>query len=271
MKTLLIVISLIVLTSCKTYVQVFETESRNTVSESNFYVYENDSLKIMYDFWHNRGVLRFSIYNKLDKPLYIDWRKSSYIYNNMKINYWEEKEFRKSNSSFYYSSSHHSSYNYSPNYTSGNNFGTLSGTQSTVITKPERVTFIPPKSTFVKNQFFIVSKRQFMVKDYKVNKVESKIRKGKVTTILEKTYNLDQTPFLFRNFLTVSLSEDISEEFYIDNEFYVSKIQKLKLLDFSKPLLDETKKPKKVLLMDSKGRTMRYSPFQKSGSFYLIY
>lgn len=271
MKHLFLLFILISLTSCKTYVQVFETKSNNTISENNMYVFENDTLKIIYDFWHNRGILKFSIYNKLDKPLYIDWRKSSYIYNNMKINYWEEKEFRKSNSSFYYSSSHYYSSDYSPNYISGNSSGSISGIQSTIITKTERVTFIPPKSTFVKNQFYIVGQRQFMIKDYSTIEMESEFREGKKFKILEKEYNSSETPFLFRNFLTISLSEDISDESYIDNEFYVSKIQKLKTSNFSYPLYDETKKPKKILLIDSKGKTMKFSPFQKSGSFYLIY
>lgn len=260
MKTLLAIILLITLTSCKTYVQVFETESKNTISENNFYVFENDSLKITYDFWANRGVLKFSIYNKLDKPIYIDWRKSSFIYNNMKINYWEEKEFRRSNSSFYYSSSNYF----------GTIFGSGSQIESTVITKPERVTFIPPKSNFVKNQFYIVSNKQFMIRDYDNNKIINELKEGEMMNVLEKKFNLTESPFLFRNFLTISLYEDISDEFYVDNEFYVSKIQKMRILDFSKPLYDETRKPR-VLKTDKQGRTLKYSPFQKSGSFYLVY
>lgn len=246
---------------CTTYVQVFETKSKNTATENNFYVFENDSLKITYDFWENRGLLKFSIYNKLEKPIYIDWKKSSLIYNDIKINYWSDEEIQKSYSTFYYSSSSFS----------GFSFGSGSGIQTTSVTRDERITFIPPKSTYFKNTFYIVPNRQFIVKDYTLNsELESEFKKGKMMKILEKEYNESDTPFNFRNFITFSLSEDIKDEFYIDNEFYLSKIQKVLLSDFARPLYDETRKSK-VMLQDSKGRTLKYSQFQKSGSFYLRY
>jgi hypothetical protein len=37
-------------------------------------------------------------------------------------------------------------------------------------------------------------------------------------------FDKEKTPLAFRNFLTFSFSEDMKDEFYVDNEFYVSKI-----------------------------------------------
>lgn len=261
MKLLATLIILIIFSGCKTYVQVFETKSKNTITENNFYVFENDSLKITYDFWENRGLLKFSVFNKLEKPIYIDWKKSSLIYNDMKINYWTDEEIQKSYSNFYYSS----------NYYSGFSFGSGSSIQTTTISRDERITFIPPKSTYIKNTFYIVPNRQFMVRDYTLNKsVENEFKKGKMMNILEKEFGESDSPFNFRNFITFSLSEDIKEEFYVDNQFYLSKIQKVLLSDFARPIYDETRKPR-VMLKDNKGRTLKYSQFQKSGSFYLRY
>ena len=63
------------MTSCKSSVQVYETKSTNTSVENGLSVYENDSLKITYSFWAENGLITFAIYNKLNVPLYVDWKK----------------------------------------------------------------------------------------------------------------------------------------------------------------------------------------------------
>lgn len=89
MKKLIVIASILIFVyGCKTYVQVFDTKAKNIKVENEFYVFENDSLKITYSFWAKNGLMTFGIYNKLNKPLYIDWKKSSYIDNSVKLNYW---------------------------------------------------------------------------------------------------------------------------------------------------------------------------------------
>lgn len=94
MKKLLFFAALLIsLSSCKTYyVYLFHTDSIIPKDENNLYVFENDSVKLIYAFWENKGVVNFSIYNKLNVPLYVDWRKSSYIDNSVKLNYWEDEQ-----------------------------------------------------------------------------------------------------------------------------------------------------------------------------------
>ena len=70
------------------YMQVFNIESNKAKLSKDFFVYENDTVKISYSFWANHGLMAFSIYNKLDKPIYIDWKNSAFIYNSNKLNYW---------------------------------------------------------------------------------------------------------------------------------------------------------------------------------------
>jgi uncharacterized protein YcfL len=71
-KILLITVLGLILIGCRSYVQVFKTDSSIETDTDGFYVYENDSLKITYSFWKAKGLMTFSIYNKLKKPLYID-------------------------------------------------------------------------------------------------------------------------------------------------------------------------------------------------------
>ena len=104
MKNLLslIVITLVLSGCAKKYIQVFETKSTNTEKQADFFVYETDTLKITYSFWAEKGVLSFAVYNKLDQPIYIDWKKSSFIDNSNKLNYWVDEE--RSNSIKYFGS-----------------------------------------------------------------------------------------------------------------------------------------------------------------------
>ncbi|CAM3459957.1 hypothetical protein [Aequorivita lipolytica] len=105
-KNLLLFFFTLSLFGCKTttYVQVFETKANNVKIVDETYLFENDSLKITYNLWRERGLMQFEIYNKLDTPIYIDWRKSSYIDNTVKLNYWEDVERTNAlYSSYYYS------------------------------------------------------------------------------------------------------------------------------------------------------------------------
>lgn len=72
--------------SCaKRYIQVFDTGTMNTKLSDSTWVFENDSVKITYDFWKVKGVMSFDVFNKLDNPIYIDWKSSSFIYNGNKL------------------------------------------------------------------------------------------------------------------------------------------------------------------------------------------
>lgn len=73
MKFTLLYFLTIVIFSCKT-VQVINVANTN-LKKDNYLVYENDSIKITYDLWYHHGLVSFVIYNKLDIPLYIDWKK----------------------------------------------------------------------------------------------------------------------------------------------------------------------------------------------------
>src|SRR4051812_46103003 len=82
-------IFLFVITSCSTrYIQVFETKSTNIKMSDDSWSFENDTVKIDYDFWTEHGVMSFAVFNKLKIPIYIDWKKSSFIVNDRKLDYW---------------------------------------------------------------------------------------------------------------------------------------------------------------------------------------
>lgn len=221
------VLFILLLSSCSNYVQIYTVNSNNVQKQNNEVFFENDTVKINYYFWAERGVLAFSIFNKLDKPLYIDWKKSAIIFNNLKFNYWFDAEEKSSIANY-----RGYAFYYSLNWR---------GVTYERKEKEERITFIPPKSKYQRWQYHIYKEGTYdilhtgldeksviayhqgnlpvTVKGYQFQKIEN-----------DTTVNSEQT---FRNFLTFSLSEEISNEFYVDNSFFIKSIFEISENDFT--------------------------------------
>lgn len=260
MKTLLILfLSTILLSACKNYVQVFNTNSSISLEDEGTYVYENDSLKITYSFWKENGLMTFSVYNKLDKPIYVDWRRSSYIDNSVKLDYWKDEE-QSTTLSLY------ETYSYNgpilkPGY--------IVGTSQTSTVKEERITFIPPQSYYYRSQFYLLP-IDFFELDTKTdfNEVPRNDNPNKNTKVYKATFSKESSPLVFRNFLTFSLSEDFKTEFYVDNEFYINEILEMDQRHFEKFKLDDSKNGK-WYVRDEEGNPIKVSSFHKHSSFYI--
>jgi len=226
LSTLLIVI-LIVATSCGKYTQIFQTKPTTSGITSNDRLYfENDTLKITYSFWQKNGALVFSIYNKLNIPFYIDWKKSSFIKDGQKINYWTDETITHAKSTHVGSS-----------YTGYGYYGLLglSSSSTTVDSrsvKPERITFLAPHSNVIETMSTLYPYTdEKLKKGVSVGEIENPIS-HKLTAISFKEFNESNTPLSFRSFLTISTTERFDTEIYIDNGFYVSKISQMKRSEF---------------------------------------
>lgn len=207
--------------SCS-FVQIFELSSKNTKDKDEYFQMENDTLKVIYNFNSESGTMSFIILNKLNVPLYVDWRKSSFINNDFKNNYWDdiiETNTIGKNIRF------PTSQNLNTDLWNLSSIG-LSAFASTS-TKPERITFIPPSTLIPQNKFILYSKSYFPFRA-KPEVKEQNVNKGKVCKIEFENYNEKNSPFFFRNFLTFSTSENFKSEFYLDNSFYVSSIKRVK-------------------------------------------
>lgn len=207
----------------KSYIQIFDTNGLNSKLSDGFWVFETDTIKGTYSFWASQGVMSFSIYNKMDAPIYIDWKNSSFIYNSNKLNYWIDEQHSKLVS--YYGGYYYNGPLLMPGFTITEG---VKASMSTT-TRPERVTFIPPRSYYNRSQFYLMPIDYFKFDN---NAMEKKIvprfdKPQKNTTIYELNYGYVNTPLKFRNFITVSFSENTSNYFFIDNEFYLSSVKEL--------------------------------------------
>lgn len=169
------------------------------LNERNQYVFENDTLKITYDLWAEKGQLSFHIYNKLNVPVYIDWKRSSFVQNSEKLSYWIDKSVSKGITLYRY------------------NWARGSARTMETTTKMERITFIAPQSNIDRNSFVLLINQISMPKDSKIENLEGK----KAKYLL---FSQERSPLIFRNFLTFSFTEDGGNSFYVDNGFYVDKV-----------------------------------------------
>lgn len=200
--------------------------------EDSAYVFENDTVKITYGFWNEQGVLAFSIYNKLAAPVYIDWKKSSYVLNGEKMNYWTDQTV----STAYGIALGTQLYKW---------YGLSSSITNATTTRPERITFLAPHSSVVKASSYLWSSAAYRLpqnaKSGEINKPDFGKVKGKLVTYAEHN-----SPIKVRNFLTYSITEAFSQELYIDNSFYLSKIFEMKDKDFRGTAYYDKQKGKEV-------------------------
>ncbi len=79
--------------SCANRFHVYEIESEEVIkNKEDLFVFENDDLAIVYDFWTNGGEMIFNIYNKRDSVLYLKMDESEFWINGIGYQYYEKAE-----------------------------------------------------------------------------------------------------------------------------------------------------------------------------------
>ena len=258
MKNLIAICLVVLFASCQQdYMQVLETKSTNAKEENNNYVYENDMVKVTYQFWHDQGLMAFSVYNKTDAPIYIDWAKSSFVYNSSKINYWTSDK-RDANGGYF------DKYCYNgPVMAPGYNISEEVGVRnSSKAYRAEKVSFIPPQSHYYRSQFRLMPEEFIPMDKDKYQLVTCNEDAKAKTKVYETAFEYKNSPLVVRNYLTVSSSEKFDKEVIVDNEFYVSSV---KAMYIGHALGKNTKQK------DDNGQFIYELPFKKNTSFYILH
>ena len=193
-KSLVFFFLLIVFSSCsKQFIQVFDTSTTNTIFKDQYYIYETDTIKITYSFWASKGVMSFAVFNKLDKPIYIDWKNSSFITNDNKLNYWIEET--QTNIVSYYGGYFYNGAILKPGVTIQQGIQMAS---STTI-KLEKVTFIPPKSNYYRSQFYLLPGQHCKLKKDSQSEIVSRNdNPDSKTKIYSDNFTIHNSPLRFQ-------------------------------------------------------------------------
>lgn len=252
--------------------QVMEIKSPSLKNEQNVLYFENNEIKVDYNFWAEEGKILYFITNKSDKPMYIDWFKCHLVYNGISYDYWSDAEEIKT---FYSSSGSYSEYNSKSSVTNLNissstatsssnttiqktGHGTATKLINTTRTKPIRIIQIPAKSAILVSKFNIASTPYYTC-DYNL-----KVRR--TNNPVSIYFGESDSPINFRNILTYSFDGAFKDELILDNKFYVGGIHIMDNYLFMGELKSEKRCNKLGVMIP----TNYYEyPYYKASSFWV--
>jgi hypothetical protein len=243
----LFALCLLALAACSPQAQLVTLRGNNvqTVPDKGL-VLDNDTLTLTYNFSSSRGLMHITLVNKLNRPLYVDWKRSSFIIGQNKLDYWYDvANVTLSGSGF--SSGLYRRYT----------VGSLSGT----ITKADPVGFIPPNTKIEKNDFVVFPEGTLLLEGQpEVSHKHPQALPNAKKLVVVRTFNYseEQSPLTFRNYLTLSTDKDFKDEFHIDTQFWASDVRVL-------PKAEIAGEP--VLQYDNTYSTPL--PFRKPDGFYI--
>ena len=235
------------------YVQLFEVSS--TIPKTNEkYYFENDTIKVTYYFWGSRGIMQISIFNKLDAPIYIDWRKSFMQNNFDKLIYAYEAEITPENVKTYKSYLHEgrslSSMDYEAQYQMGQK-------EKKVV---ETITEVKPKGFYMSLRFHLVSGNFYKFPESASHVTETRSDNARETTeVYEVAFDSTNSPMKIKSVLTYSVSKDFTKQSTLTHSFWVSKIREMDTKHFMGEKVGKT----------PEGFPIYKYPSRKSSYFYL--
>lgn len=217
-KLLLLLTFLYTLTSCSTYYYSTLSAGDGMMEKDDFgdFFYEDDSIKVVYNFFGYNLPVKILVINNSDEPIYVDWQRSALIMDNFATSY-------NQNKAIFDGQIETNTLNYNRN---------LAGTDGRVtggIQLPEGVSFVPPKSridhiptTMSDFRFHNIPGKSFVIKSF----ATSEQKPARVKTMHFAEFN---SPLRFRSYLTIYRgypNPEKSKPFVLDQTFFVSDLMK---------------------------------------------
>jgi len=215
-RTLPLAVILLSCISCSTYQYSTVSSPDIKKNERNEFVVENDSLKLVYNFYGRDLGVTVSIQNKLSVPVYIDWQRSALIVNDETIRY-VPAEMRLEGS---YQGS---SYNYGNR---GSGYGVNGGQFSAVASLPSTMDFIPPRSSFTKTPVTVNRHYLDNIPEAAWHKEKFSPIEGLSVNVKKVTFTEATSPLRFRSFITYLVDDPAGKPFGLEHTFYVSEMMK---------------------------------------------
>jgi len=239
-KYLLFLTTALCMSSCvtvKSIYQVYEIKSNDVQKTSNGLVYENEDLKLTYDFCSEGGDMSFFCYNKSPKTVYISLPESFFIRNGIAYDYYADCDYTSTTvtslaksllagNSLQLTGRVRSSY--SPDrwyigsatrYT-GASVTSVSGKSEAVTTHSSKIISIPAHSAKLIPSFLVYDRHYIQCGEnqYKVNYPSKK------SPLIE--YDSQSTPLEFANSICYTFDIDNKASYKnITNSFHIVSLQ----------------------------------------------
>lgn len=199
------------LASCSQYQYLTLNSSQLTKNDKHQFVFENDTVRLIYDFNGEGGPISINIFNKSSQPLYINWKKSAIIRNEHTLSFYDRNVYFSGNAN-----------------TTTYRFGNVRGSTTDFggsFALPEGMDFIPPGSTVSKGLVFLSQSGPMVVQipDSITQEILKDSYGTRIAKYREKSYGETESPVRFRSYLTFTLGFNNAMEFAESNAFYVGE------------------------------------------------
>lgn len=208
------------LSSCTSYYHsTIDTTQRGLfLNDDRDFVQENDTISVIYSFYGENLPIGITIYNKLDRPLVLDWQHSALIVD-------DSAESYSSQTVDIRGQTRNSTYAYLDYLAIADSYGDFSG-QATL---PEGSAFIPPKSK--------INATPITLTNFTFEKIpKDSYTKSKLATMNSDNKNVrvlnfteEDSPLRFRSYLTLyTLAPNGARDRSIisEQDFYLSRLIK---------------------------------------------
>lgn len=209
----LIVLSLLGFSSCTTY-QYITLDSFETVKDtSKSFTWENDTLQVAYNFNGKNGPVAMTLANKLDKPLYVNWKKSALIRDGQAFSLMDRNVLI--DGAFASSS------------VGGKVYHETEGGFAGALQLPANTDLIPPGAHITRELNAVVAPSPVYSAQF-ADEVQTPTEKGVLPTgdpYKYKRYTFDQSssPLQFKSFLTLMVANS-TQEFFVSHSFYAREV-----------------------------------------------
>jgi hypothetical protein len=197
-------IALFSLTACNTWQYMTVNSPQLTHNDYNQLVYENDTVRLIYDIAGNDGQVKLRVFNKTNQPIVLNWQRSAFIRNQQTVSFLNKDVLIHGHTVTY------------SRYTS-NFIGSFAF--------PDSAGFVPPGSE-ISNDLPTLAKTgplQIYVPDSLPGKKLAMPDGVNSVTFKHVHYDEAHSPIRFSSYITFTIGHD-NKEFSLTNQFYVSDI-----------------------------------------------
>lgn len=209
MKLILPVVILI-FSSCSSYQYFTLTGTNISQNKEGEFVAENDTVKIVYTFNGYHGPVKISIYNKLDEPLEINWKKSALILNDQATSYYTPNLYLNGTTMI------------DTNRRSSNSMYVSDMTANIYGSDPSQ--YIPPHSALVKAPLKIPVSTYESPEWFNQKSKTFSDSKGYSFRYRKVDFDQSKSPAIVRSYLSFSSGKAAGWEFSLEHQFFVSEI-----------------------------------------------
>jgi hypothetical protein len=214
MKLIIPALASCFLFSCTVYQVMTVSSPEARQNQANEFVIENDSLELCYNFNGQDGPIKVKIRNKLQQPMYVDWKRSALIINDRAVSY-------SPNTVTIEGAVATSTYNWS------REWSTTYGRISALAQLPPEMEFIPPQAYVTKQLMGITNQALENLPDSLFSKKKIAAMGDGYETVRQAFFTATSSPLVFKSYLTVVMGDTLPRPVAYQHNFYVSEMVKM--------------------------------------------